>query len=129
MRAPSLPSEPGLVKAPDIASEPKTSKKHGVKEEVVVPGYGRGRKNLCTAILERRRYGERIKMTELRGESLEIVFEEEKYANEVMSRGDLEMALGSPTLRKACLKSSNPELHLKYLNTVMRWYELTARRI
>jgi len=63
-------------------------------------------------------------MTELRGESIEIVFEEEKSANKVMSREDLEMALGSPTLRKACLKSSNPELHLKYLNTVIRWYSL-----
>tara|TARA_Y100000310_G_scaffold286629_1_gene310968 strand:- start:34 stop:273 length:240 start_codon:yes stop_codon:yes gene_type:complete len=54
----------------------------------------------------------------------EIVFEEKQPANEVMSRGDLEKALGSPSLRKACLKSTNPELHLKYLNTVMRWYEL-----
>ena len=54
----------------------------------------------------------------------EIVFEEKQPANEVMSREDLETALGSPSLRKACLKSSNPELHLKYLNTVMRWYEL-----
>ena len=54
----------------------------------------------------------------------EIVFEEKQPANEVMSREELEIALGSPTLRKACLKSSNPELHLKYLNTVMRWYEL-----
>ena len=55
----------------------------------------------------------------------EIVFEEKQPANEVMSREDLETALGSPSLRKACLKSSNPELHLKYLNTVMRWYELS----
>ena len=54
----------------------------------------------------------------------EIVFEEKQPANEVMSREELETALGSPSLRKACLKSSNPELHLKYLNTVMRWYEL-----
>ena len=54
----------------------------------------------------------------------EIVFEEKQPANEVMSREELETALGSPSLRKACLKSTNPELHLKYLNTVMRWYEL-----
>ena len=54
----------------------------------------------------------------------EIVFEEKQPANEVMSREELETALGSPTLRKACLRSSNPELNLKYLNTVMRWYEL-----
>ena len=42
----------------------------------------------------------------------EIVFEEKQPANEVMSREELKTAIGSPTLRKACLKSSNPELHL-----------------
>jgi hypothetical protein len=57
----------------------------------------------------------------------EIVFEEKQAVNEVMSKAELETALGSPTLRRACLKSSNPELHLKYLNTVIRWYELEAR--
>ena len=54
----------------------------------------------------------------------EIVFEEKQPANEVMSREELETAIGSPTLRKACLKSPDPRLHLEYLNTVMRWYEL-----
>ena len=54
----------------------------------------------------------------------EIVFEEKLQPNEVMSRKELETALGSPTLRKVCLKSPDPRLHLEYLNTVMRWYEL-----
>ena len=54
----------------------------------------------------------------------EIVIEEKQPANEVMSREELETALGSPSLRKACLRSPDPKLHLKYLNTVMRWYEL-----
>jgi hypothetical protein len=54
----------------------------------------------------------------------EIVFEEKQPANEVMSREELEAALGSPTLRKACLKSGDPELHLKYLNTMIHWYSL-----
>ena len=55
----------------------------------------------------------------------EIVFKEELLpVNEVMSREELEIAVGSPTLRKACLKSPDPRLHLEYLNTVMRWYEL-----
>ena len=54
----------------------------------------------------------------------EIVFEEKQPANEVMSREELKTAVGSPTLRKACLKSPDPRLHLEYLNTVMRWYEL-----
>ena len=54
----------------------------------------------------------------------EIVIEEKQPGNEVMSREELEIALGSPTLRKACLKSPDPKLHLEYLNTVMRWYEL-----
>ena len=57
----------------------------------------------------------------------EIVFEEKQPANEVMSREELEAALGSPTLRKACLKSSDPRLHLEYLNTVMRWHELEMK--
>ena len=57
----------------------------------------------------------------------EIVFEEKQPANEVMSREELETAIGSPTLRKACLKSPDPKLHLEYLNTVMRWYELEQR--
>ena len=51
-------------------------------------------------------------------------YEEKQPANKVMSREDLEMELGSPTLRQACSKSSNPELRLKYLNTVIRWYSL-----
>jgi hypothetical protein len=54
----------------------------------------------------------------------EIVFEEKQPENEVMSREELETAIGSPTLRKACLKSPDPRLHLEYLNTVIRWYEL-----
>ena len=54
----------------------------------------------------------------------EIVFEEKQPANEVMSREDLEKSLGSPILRKACLRSQDPRLHLEYLNTIMRWYEL-----
>ena len=54
----------------------------------------------------------------------EIVIEEKQPANEVMSREELEMALGSPTLRKTCLKQADPRLYLEYLNTVMRWYEL-----
>ena len=57
----------------------------------------------------------------------EIVIEEKQPANEVMSREELETALGSPTLRKACLKSQDPKLHLEYLNTVIRWYELEER--
>jgi hypothetical protein len=57
----------------------------------------------------------------------EIVFEEKQPPNEVMSREELETAVGSPTLRKACLKSSDPRLHLEYLNTVIRWYELEER--
>jgi hypothetical protein len=57
----------------------------------------------------------------------EIVFEEKQPANEVMSRKELETALGSPTLRKACLKSPDPRLHLKYINTMMRWHELEMK--
>ena len=57
----------------------------------------------------------------------EIVIEEKQPANEVMSREELETAIGSPTLRKACLKQADPRLHLEYLNTVMRWYELEQR--
>jgi len=57
----------------------------------------------------------------------EIVFEEKQPPNEVMSREELETAVGSPTLRKACLKSSDPRLHLEYLNTVIRWHELEMK--
>ena len=57
----------------------------------------------------------------------EIVFEEKQPANEVMSREELETAIGSPTLRKACLKSPDPRLHLEYLNTVIRWHELEMK--
>jgi len=57
----------------------------------------------------------------------EIVIEEKQPGNEVMSREELETAIGSPTLRKACLKQADPRLHLEYLNTVMRWYELEQR--
>jgi len=57
----------------------------------------------------------------------EIVIEEKQPLIEVMSKKELEAALGSPALRKACLKSSDPELHLSYLNTVMRWHELEER--
>ena len=57
----------------------------------------------------------------------EIVFEEKQPANEVMSREELKTAIGSPTLRKACLKSQDPRLHLEYLNTMMRWHELEMK--
>ena len=57
----------------------------------------------------------------------EIVFEEKQPENEVMSREELKTAIGSPTLRKACLKSPDPRLHLEYLNTMMRWHELEMK--
>ena len=57
----------------------------------------------------------------------EIVIEEKQPANEVMSREELKTAIGSPTLRKACLKSQDPRLHLEYLNTMMRWHELEMK--